>query len=213
VNTPRHRPLASPWPQTRGGFTLIEILVATAILAILAVMAYGILGTILRQEKQTRGVDARLSHVSLTLVELSRLLSEASPRPIRNAQGALRPAFRATVGARPRLVFTAATGQALFYHDRSGLSRLGLGVRDHRLILYRWPVLDRAGPMKPRATTLLRHVRDFHVRMLDVFGHWHHNWPPLASNPALFLTRRPRAVLLSFRARGMGRLRLLVDLP
>ncbi len=211
---PTRTPVAIPRRRRgRAGFTLIEILVATAILAILAVMAYGILGTILRQQKRTHGVEQRLSHVSLTLVELSRLLSEASPRPIRNAQGVLRPAFRATVGLRPRLVFTAATGQALFYLDRSGLSRLGLGVHNHRLILYRWPVLDRAQEIKPHATTLLRHVHDFRVRMLDTFGHWHRNWPPLAASPTLFLARRPRAVRLSFRVRGMGRVRLLVDLP
>lgn len=202
-----------PAPRCARGFTLIEILVATAILAILAVMAYGILGTILRQEKRTRGVEARLSHVSLTLVELSRLLSEASARPVRDAEGVLRPAFRATAGSTPRLVFTAATGQALFYHDRSGLSRLGLGIRGHRLILYRWPVLDRATPLAPHETVLLRHVRHLRVRFLDLFGHWHRNWPPLSANPVLFLDRRPRAVRLSFRARGTGRLRLLVDLP
>lgn len=211
------RPLSAPLrprqAPRRSGFTLIEILVATAVLAILAVMAYGILGTILHQAKRTHGVEKSVGRVSLTLVELSRLLSEASARPIRNAQGVLRPAFRATVGSRPRLVFTAATGQAIFYRDRSGLSRLGLGVHDHRLLLYRWPVLDRARPMRPHTTTLLRHVRDFHVRLLDVDGHWHHNWPPLAANPLLFLNRRPRAVRLSFRARGMGRLRLIVDLP
>ncbi len=199
--------------RARAGFTLIEILVATALVAILAVMAYGILGTILRQEKRTHGVEQRVDHVSLTLAELTRLFSSASARPIRNAQGALRPAFRATVGSRPRIVFTAATGQALFYHHRSGLSRLGLGVYDHRLILYRWPVLDRARPTTPHATTLLRHVHGFRVRLLDAFGHWHRNWPPLASNPTLFLARRPRAVRLSFRVRDLGRMRLVVNLP
>jgi len=67
--------------------------------------------------------------------------------------------------------------------------RLGYRLRDSRLELLIWPVLDRAPASAPEIYTLLEGVGNLRFRHLDASGNWQETWPVAGSNDML-----PRAV-------------------
>jgi general secretion pathway protein J len=196
------------------GFTLIEILVATAILALLAIMAYGSLDTIIRERAITRHRGHELQELQMTMLLMSQDLAQASPRPIRAASGILKPALHGGRGEPGPLLVLTRDGDAnpAGFH-RSNLERVGYGQVGHRLVRFTWPVLDRAMPTRPRQDTLLHGVRSFRVRFLGPAGHWHHHWPPLDLPAATELNHRPLAVEIRLRTRAWGRIQRIFELP
>lgn len=67
--------------------------------------------------------------------------------------------------------------------------RLGYRLRDSRLELLIWPVLDRAPSSAPEIYTLLDGVGNLRFRHLDANGIWQDSWPMAGGNDML-----PRAV-------------------
>jgi general secretion pathway protein J len=195
-------------------FTLIEILVATAILALLAIMAYGSLDTIIRERAITRRRGHQLETLQMTMLLLSQDLAQAAPRPIRAASGILKPALHGGQGEPgPLLVLTRDGDANPAGADRSDLERVGYGLVGHRLVRFVWPVLDRALPTPPEQTTLLHGVRSFHIRFLGPAGHWHHHWPPLDQPATTDLNHRPLAIEIQLRTRAWGRIKRIFELP
>ena len=195
-------------------FTLIEILVATAILALLAIMASGSLETIIRERTITRRRGHELEALQMTMLLMSQDLAEAAPRPIRASSGILKPALHGGRGEPgPLLVLTRDGDADPADAHRSDLERVGYGLVGHHLVRFTWPVLDRAVPAPPQRDTLLHGVRSFRVRFLGPAGHWHHHWPPLDVPPAADLNHRPLAVEIRLRTRAWGRIQRIFELP
>lgn len=63
--------------------------------------------------------------------------------------------------------------------------RLGYRLRDGRLELLIWPVLDRAPATVPEIYPLLEGVDNLRFRHLDVNGNWQEFWPMAGSNDML----------------------------
>jgi general secretion pathway protein J len=70
-----------------GGFTLLELLVALAIFAVLATMAYAALNSVLTARKQVEAKSARLSALQTALMIMERDVEQAVPRGIRDEFG------------------------------------------------------------------------------------------------------------------------------
>ncbi len=201
----RHRP---------PGFTLIEILVATAILALLAIMAYGSLGTILEERARTRRAGSALASLQMTMLFMDQDLAQAAPRPIRSSTGVLKPALHGGAGTTgPLLVLTRDGDLNPGGEHRSDLERVGYGLRHHALIRYVWPVLDRATPLTPERETLLHHVRSFRIRFLGPEGNWHRHWPALDASPTAELDRRPIGIKIILKTRNWGTIARIFELP
>ncbi|MCQ8131101.1 PulJ/GspJ family protein, partial [Methylomonas rivi] len=64
-----------------GGFTLLELLVAMAIFAIMAVMAYGGLKTVIDTRRATQAKAAQLRQLQQALYLLNEDLQQAVSRP------------------------------------------------------------------------------------------------------------------------------------
>src|SRR6186713_1510815 len=69
------------------GFTLVELLVAIAVFAVFAVLAYGGLQTVLRQRTISDRSMARLAEVQRALRTFSSDLEQLNPRPVRDPVG------------------------------------------------------------------------------------------------------------------------------
>src|SRR5699024_5356133 len=67
------------------GFTLIEILVAVTILAILAVAAYGGLNALIKSREITKTHAQHFKQLQLAMATIERDLEQTSARPIRLA--------------------------------------------------------------------------------------------------------------------------------
>lgn len=196
------------------GFTLIEILVATAILALLAIMAYGSLHTIIQERARTRRAGHALQSLQMTLLFMSQDLAQAAPRPIRSSTGVLKPALHGGSGTDgPLLVLTRDGDLNPADEHRSDLERVGYGLKHHTLVRYVWPVLDRVTHLNPEQEPLLHHVRAFHIRFLGPHGHWHRHWPALDVNPGTELYQRPVGVQIILKTQTWGTIKRVFELP
>lgn len=83
------------------GFTLLELLVAIAIFAVLATLAYGGLRTVIDARTQTRAVSQRLAALQETFLFFDQDLAQASTRAVRDGFGDARPALAGMGPATP----------------------------------------------------------------------------------------------------------------
>ncbi len=73
------------------GFTLLELLVAIGVFAVMSIMAYGGLKTVLDSRQQTDAQAKRLAAVQLTFLRLERDIEQMTDRGIRDEYGDPQP--------------------------------------------------------------------------------------------------------------------------
>lgn len=165
------------------GFTLLEMLVAIAIFAIVGAISYTGLDHAMDIRAQLKTVRGRWEARGLAYYRLENDLSQVRGRPVRDGAGTLVPAFIVRrMGHGVRLNFTTGGVAPLTSTPRSDLRRVDYTVEHGALIWRRWPVLDRAPGERRAKEVLLRGVRRFHVDMLTPNGLYVRTWP-LAGQP------------------------------
>jgi general secretion pathway protein J len=167
-------------PAADRGFTLLELLVAIAVFAIMAVMAYGGLSNVIANSDQSKVALNRLQQVQLAMLALSRDFSQISKRNIRDEYG--NSTNYLMVGGDIDLVveFTRNGRRNPAELLRSHLQRVAYKLEDDRLIRMHWNHLDRSQGAEPVESELLNDVNAFDIRFLDSNGEWHSEWPPLS---------------------------------
>src|SRR5690606_33916588 len=162
------------------GFTLLEILVAMAIFAVVSVLAYGGLASISRQFEVTSDAQARLQEIRRGVALIERDLMQFVNRPVRDAfQGELLPPLRGGVDVDIPLELTRAGWRNPTGMPRPTLQRVAWQRIDDRLERLHWIVLDRAQDAQPVRLEVLDGVTGFELRFLDASGEWQEQWPPL----------------------------------
>lgn len=162
-------------PARAAGFTLLELLIAIAVFAIMAALAYGGLSSVLRARETTAAAASRLRALQQTMLLLGRDLDQALPRSIRDQYGDVKPAL---YGGADWIEFTHGGWANPTGALRSELQRVAYTVRDKKLVRDNWQVLDRAPDSKPYEATLLGGVKSLALRYLDANGAWQESWPP-----------------------------------
>jgi general secretion pathway protein J len=197
--------------KNHGGFTLLELLVALAIFSLIAVMAYGGLETVLRQQARTEENAESLAMLQKTYLVLQRDIEQVVPRTIRDEFGDPQAPLIGT----SLFQFTRGGWNNPANHPRSSLQRVGYSLEDRQLIRYAWQVLDRAQDSAPTRQPLAEDIESMQVRYLDDAGNWQEQWPPLqaGSNPAAPPTDFPRAVEMTLEHARFGTLIWLFQLP
>lgn len=191
------------------GFTLIEMMVAVAIFAVLAVLAYAGLDAVLRQRAELDQHYQNLHALQRAYEVMQRDFSQAAPRGVRDELGGPLPALRGDPSGRVVAVTRAGYPNPAGVR-RSQLLRVRYVLRDHQLLRLQFPVLDRAPVALPRPDVLLHGVRSLRLRYLDATGNWQRSWPPAGATA----TTLPRAVEVTMQLdRLSGPLRWLFVLP
>lgn len=173
----------APFPERERGFTLIEMLVALMIFALLAAAGVILLrGSVDTQATVRTHLDA-LADVQRGIATLDADLSQAVPRISRLQAGTSAPAFS---GRRPRkdegfplIQFVRGGWSNPAGQRHSSLQRVEYWWRDGRFERVGYPVVDGAAPQDP--STLFDHVSDVAVRYRAASGDWLDDWAP--SNP------------------------------
>lgn len=157
------------------GFTLLELLIALSIFAVIAALAYGGLSTVLQGDARLARQSEQLAQLQRAFLFLERDLQHFLPRPIRDEFGAVRPALQGTSSA---LEFSRAGWSNPLGQPRSQLQRVGYYLEQGALYRVYWRVLDRAQDSQPARVPLLEEVDGLAVRYLDAALAWHDEWPP-----------------------------------
>jgi general secretion pathway protein J len=208
------------------GFTLIEVLIAMAITAFVAAVAYSSLSTTMQAVESTRASAQRTYEMNRAWMIISRDLRQFVARPVRDEFGQVEPAMAGGAAARFALSFTRGGWHNPNGIARSNLQRVNYRVEDGALWRDSYPVLDRAPETQPQEVRLLEGVevlelvflgdlaaaeREGRGLTIDTRG-WQASWVADTSAPDLEL---PPPVALEFRLEleDLGELRRIYALP
>jgi general secretion pathway protein J len=172
----------------RHGFTLIEILIALAILALISVLGYRALASLSDSEAKLTTEAVRWRALDSLFARIESDLREAQPRDVR-VGGGTEAAWVGTVDGRGNAELRVSRAGAEFVLETgSAGQRLGYRMRGGAIEVLYWPRLDVPAGTAPVAYSLVDGVAAFRVAYLGTDGAWRERWPVLGEPPL------PRAV-------------------
>ncbi|MEO6023622.1 MAG: type II secretion system minor pseudopilin GspJ [Burkholderiales bacterium] len=181
------------------GFTLIEVLIAITLFAVMSGLAYRGLASILNAKERVTQENVKWRGVAMFFARLENDLLAAVPRPIRDSNNLQAEAFIA------KAVFSKESeGQLMF--TRMGLpgtegvlaapQRYGYRLKDRTIETMVWPVLDQGKRTVPAIYPVLEGVTALKLRYLNAANQWVEGWPVGVANPAIS-AQLPKAVEVS----------------
>lgn len=183
------------------GFTLIELLVALFVFAILAVTAYRGLSAVTDTRAHLDHETRKWQSLERFFARLDGETAQVLPRPVRTANGLEAPAWIGASSATGSLedVQLAFTRHGGF--DASGIplppQRIGYRLRDDKLEILRWNVLDSAPYSVPTVDVVLEGVSELKLRYLNSRFAWEHQWPTNRADLSLPKALEVELVLMS----------------
>ena len=163
--------------QRNTGFTLLELLVSLSIFALIGVMAYSGLQSIMIQQSHTEEASQRLADLQKAYRIMRRDLEQIVVRKIRNEFG---DTVDELVGGRgfTGVEFSRAGHPNPAGFLRSDLQRVAYVPDQDTLLRQTWRVLDRAQDSKPDEQVLVEGVSRFSMNFLNAADEWLESWPP-----------------------------------
>jgi general secretion pathway protein J len=167
--------------RTERGFTLLEVLVAVAILAILSLMAYGGLSELRQQSSRFNDSAARTRAIQSAVYRISQDFASLEPRPVREPLGDnVRPALVADSRNQQLAEFTHSGWSNPAGVPRSTLQRVAYTLEDDRLVRSYWTALDRTMTSEPVRTVLVDRVKSVKLRFMTADRRFTDQWPALS---------------------------------
>jgi general secretion pathway protein J len=191
------------------GFTLIEVVVALAVFAIVGITAFSGLNAILKWQIDLEIRSDQIKSIQLTLKYLERDINRAIARPIRDQYGDTQPAFSSDGESIMSLTYSGWRNPAGLL--RSHLQRVAYEVNEKQFKRHSWNRLDGAISEDAREAVLLEEVENLEIEFLNQNNTWVDRWPPINSDSTSI--GLPRAVQISFEAQPIGKITRIITVP
>jgi len=204
-----------PFQSAKGsaGFTLLEVLIAVAIFAVVSTMALGGYNQLIRQSDRIDTNMARTRAVQTAVHRMVQDFAELEPRPVREPLGsAPQPVLRAEARTQQLAEMTRAGWSNPAGVPRPTLQRVAYRLEDNKLRRDYWLSLDRTLAATPVTVVLLDQVKSITLRFLSADRVWSDQWPAdgnSGGNPYL----RPIAVEITLELDDLGTMKRLVEVP
>ena len=195
------------------GFTLLELLIAIAIFAVLGLATYRMLDAVMRADTGTQAHERQLRELVRAMNAFERDITHLIARPVRDQYGETLPALQALESSEPHLEFSHSSWrnpQALACAD---VQRVRWQVVAGEWRREYWHVLDRAQDSATQSQRVLGQVNQVSYRYLDHDNQWQTTWPPFEQDKELYLTQLPKALELTLEHAHFGQLRRMFLLP
>jgi general secretion pathway protein J len=194
------------------GFTLLELLVAIAIFAVVSTLALTGYTQLQQQSEYAEQRLNRLREVQRAVQTLCQDLEQLEPRPVRQPLGdGQMPALQVTDTLDYRLQLTRAGWSNTAGLPRPTLQRVGYRLDENQLWRDHWPVLDRTLVVEPVKQRMLDGVRSITFRFLTANRDWVDRWPAQQVGGRTDRSR-PAAIEVVLELEDWGEIRRLVEI-
>ncbi|MEH6789443.1 type II secretion system minor pseudopilin GspJ [Parasphingorhabdus sp.] len=183
---------ASPWPVEGNGFTLVEMMVALFIFAMLSVAGVIMLRGAVDSDEVTAENLGQMAEMQRFVSLMEADLSQALPRPPRDERGDRTAAFASETGGGEEalLKFTRGGQSNINGEARSNLERVEYRLADGNLERWRYRMTDGGAIDEP--AILISDLDSIELRFRDKRGQWSDRWETER------LADLPRAVEIQF---------------
>lgn len=186
------------------GYTLIEVIVALAIFAILGMISVGLLSRTFDIKNRVDEALTPLSDLNLALELIRHDAHQIVNRAVYDAEVKQHPAFYSTNHA---IEFTRSGYLPLSTpQNPSTLRRVGLICKNNQLVRLSWPVLDRFNAAQPNEQVLLSDISVCHFSFATD-KQWTDTWRPSAEKPL------PSAFKLHLNLKQLGEAQFIFIIP
>jgi general secretion pathway protein J len=192
------------------GFTLLELVVAMAVFAIMAAIAYSGLNNVLIARQLTEVHSEQLHQLQLAMSWFARDVEQIVNRGVRSEYGEMLPPVVGNDFEGYLLEITRGGWRNPANQPRSHLQRVAYAVRDEQLVRAYWRVLDRAEDSKPFENVLLDGVKGVEIRYLASNDEWRTSWPELAATGNVNPEVIPRAIEVNVDTKQFGKITRLL---
>jgi general secretion pathway protein J len=194
------------------GFTLVELLVALAIFALMSGFAYRGLTAMLDSREALQKESRKWRDVSLLVGRLERDLAAALPRRAVSSSGTILAPISSSLdaSAAPQGLALTRSGSPLMENTLSAPQRVAWRLNaDGRVERITWAGVDAAPRDEPVATALLGSVSALGFRFLDPKSlEWRTSWSLPGTDDGF-----PAAIEVTLTLASGERIVRLVDLP
>jgi general secretion pathway protein J len=163
------------------GFTLIELMVAILIFAIISIISYRTLTSLVSTKQIVTATQDKWNSLVNTITWLEASCNRILPLVIRDDSGAIMPAvigknkLNNQFDAQLEITLSGYIGDPIY--GSTAPKRLGFRFDDGKLFLVTWPVLNRVISTQPQLDLLVDNVKSFQQSFLYPDKQWRDIWP------------------------------------
>jgi general secretion pathway protein J len=202
------------------GFTLIEVVIAMFIAAIMFAIGYGAINQALRDRESLNVSQARVSEIQRGMRIVAQDFGQISDRPARDVTGTgqLMPAVIGDARNETLVIFSRNGWSNPAGIQRPAEQRVRYRFVDGSLVREHWLSVDPALNAEPHARVLLTRVKAVEIRFLDPLSRqWSNEWPtaaptgPVTPANVHLLSARPLAIEFTVVLEDWGRIQRLFE--
>jgi general secretion pathway protein J len=200
------------------GFTLLELLVAMFIAAIIFAMGYGSINQAVKSRVELQEQQAKLLELQTAVRVLEQDFVQLAPRPIRQPVGSdSYPALMSTTTTtsssttQPLVALTRAGWTNPSGLQRPALQRVAYYFQNGTLRREYWTVLDPTQSSQAVRRDILTHLKSVSLRFYSQGQTWGPQWP--LSQRADDYPTRPIAVEITLETEDWGKVVRVFELP
>ena len=197
----------------RNGFTLVEVLVALGLFALVSLMGYRGLNSLIDGQRHLQTRDEKWHALDHCFIIFHSDLDQATDRPIRNSSGVEEEGMSADFeagGVLDALITWTKVGSPNLGTLAAAPQRVSWRLRNHQIERLSWEALDQGSRNAPKPSVILQHVERFEVRLLGPAGPqqaWDRRWRKPAH------TGLPRAVEIQIELEDGLQITRIFDVP
>jgi len=195
-------------PVSMRGFTLIEVLVAMSIFAVVSIMAFSGLHTVINVSGSVQNKVEKLETLQRTFMLLERDFYQLIPRKMNTDSGDVRAALESRPNDERLFEFTRGGQPNPADVKRSSLIRVAYLVDDDKLKRLKWNNVDHLYAEQAVEIMLLDDVEDISTRFLNTKGQWTDRWGQKQDNVETI----PKAIEITLKHKYWGDIRWLISL-
>lgn len=191
------------------GFTLIEVIIAMSIFAIISILAYSGLHSVINSKSHTEASLDRLKELQITMLTLGADLQYLSDRDGYDSLGG-KLLKLSTQDSDYIVAFTRNGWRNPASQTRSTLQRVAYKLDEDKLIRLYWTHVDRADDEQVIERPLISNIESLELRFLDEKKQWQTNWPDANNLSSEAPTSLPTAVEITLKMNDWGEIKRLI---